>query len=293
MSSLLEGIPPCSVVNLGAPGTGKSTLAASFCELIPPSETLLLVTKPGEEASFGYLKHGLKAELYFDEGWLPTLKRFGYGAYLKLLTRVANLLSDEKYGLVIMDCGTDAVNLIEHTILGPSGIGSPGDLDNTQQFYRQLRDKAQELVGTAALLATTAAKRPKWVVIPWHVQPPKEGSYVKDPENPRGPKIKTVAADEKAQGIEYEGMVLPQIEGGYRRKLAADVSIVVYHDVVTRNPTKEEYAAGQRGKVTEFVMQVRPNEERHAKLRLARALPMEYLPNDATALVVALKEAMK
>ena len=272
---------PLTIVPLGGPGMGKSTFAGSVCELVPPAETLLIVAKPGEEKSFSYVKHGLKPELFYDMGWIPGLKRFKAGAYNKLLQRMVDLADDTTYGAVIIDPGTDVVNLIEHCILEPYGKGSFGDLGDTMGAYRSLGDMSQEFLQTASLLSSSLVKRPKWVIVPWHVQPAKEGQYVK--VGP-GAKEKQESSDEKAQGIEYEGVVLPMLEGRYRRKLAADVDVVVYCDL--------EVKKNMRTQVDEvsYFIQAAPNKDRHAKVRGAPVMQGRF-PNNLKALVEAMEGA--
>ena len=274
---------PLTIVALGGPGLGKSTLAGSICELVPPEETLLIVAKPGEEKSFSYMKHGLKPELFYDLGWLPGLKRFKAGAYNKLLQRSVDLLDDTAFGAVIFDPGTDVINMIEHSILEPYGKGSFGELADTMGAYRQLGDMSQEFLQTAALLSSAFAKRPKWVIVPWHVQPAKEGQYVK--LGP-GQKEKQDSSDERAQGIEYEGVVLPMLEGRYRRKLAADVDVVVYCDI----EVKKNLRTGI-DEVSYFI-QAAPNKDRHAKVRGAPVMQRRF-PNNMKVLVNAMGVAQK
>ena len=277
---------PVSIVILGAPGLGKSTLAGSVMELPEVEKALLLIAKPGEEKSWLYEKYGLSdnAEIYFDEGWLPTLDQYKAGAYISLLRRIEGLRQDDEYDAVIIDPGTDVGELITHHLLAPNKVGSPGDLPNTQQYYAQLASKAQEFVGRANLLACAGlAKRPKFVLIPWHTQPPKEGIV----QNlGQGVKTKTESADQKGQGIEYEGLVLPQLEGKYRRKLNADVDVTVFCDV----ETKKKVVDGKMTESTEFLMQVVPNKDRHSKIRIAPTLGKAMIPNRMVALAEAIEE---
>jgi len=267
---------PISAVILGAPGLGKSTLAGSVMELEQVKKAKLLVTKPGEEKSWLYQKYGLtdEAELFYDLGWNPTLGELKAGAYLKLLKRLRELQADTDFDAVIIDPGTDAINLLEHHILESQGVGSPGELRDTQGFYRQLRDKAQEFVLYAHLLSTPLVKRPKFVLIPWHTQPPKDGNIV---SLGHGMKEKQESADQKAAGIEYEGQVLPMVEGSYRRKLAADVDVVVYCDLVSNKQINKKTKKPEE--VTEYMIQVVPNKDRHSKIRIAPTLEGQMIPN--------------
>lgn len=270
---------PLTIVPLGAPGLGKSTLAASICEVVDPERVCLIVTKPGEERSFGYRRYGLKPELFFDKGWIPTLKRYEGGGYIRLLQRLVDLYDDDHYDAVIIDTGTDVINLIEHFIVGPHNVGGFGELKEPRSAYRQLADTAQEFVLTASTLSSQGVKRPKWVIIPWHVQPAKEGQYSKQGD-------KQESADERAQGIEYEGLVLPQLEGAYRRKLAADVDVVVYCDI----ETKKNLRTGEQ--TVEYFIVAAPDKDRHAKVRASMTLKGR-IPNSMPALIAAMEEANK
>jgi len=277
-------IPPQSCMALAPPGCGKSTLAGSICDVVGAENTLLLVAKPGEESSAEYLKHGLseRAELFFDRDWVPTLRRYDAGAYVALLTRLDGLLDDEDFDAVIIDPGTDVIGLIEHHLLAPHNVGSVGDLGDGRSFYRQLADTAEEFVKSASILSTMIAARPKWVIIPWHTQPVKEGELQ---SVGGGQKQKERSADEKARGVEYEGNVLPMIEGKYRRKIAGDMSMVLYCDIETSKDrrTKEERV--------EYVVQAYANADKHAKIRSAPALQGWRGPNNFTALIAAMEEA--
>ena len=277
---------PISMVILGAPGLGKSTLAGSIMELEQVEKAALLIAKPGEEKSWLYEKYGLTndAELFYDLAWNPTLGEFKAGAYLKLMRRLRELQKDDSFDAVIIDPGTDVINLLEHHILEPQGVGSPGELRDTMGFYRQLKDKAQEFVMYAHLLSTPLVKRPKFVLIPWHTQPPKEATTV---SLGQGMKQKVESADQKGQGIEYEGMVLPMVEGSYRRKLAADVDVVVYCDIQTENKIVDK----KRVEVTEHVIQVVPNKDRHSKIRIAPTLAGKYIKNNMVDLMRAVEES--
>ena len=281
---------PISMVILGAPGLGKSTLAGSVCELEQVDKCLLIVAKPGEEKSFMYQRHGLteKAELYYDADWLPTLSMYKADSYLRLLRRIEELRKDTEYDAVIIDPGTDVAELISHHILAPYKVGSYGDLPNTQSYFAQLADKAREFIGRANLLSTPIASKPKFVLIPFHTQPPKEGMVV---NLGQGMKEKQQSADQKAAGIEYEGMVLPQIEGKYRRKLLADIDCVVYCDIETKRQLDPK--TKKMVEVVEHQIQVVPNKDRHSKIRIAPTLAGQMIPNNMKALLEAVEESQR
>ncbi len=85
------------------------------------------------------------------------------------------------------------------------------------------------------------------------------------------------SSDQLAEGIEYEGKVLPQMEGAYRRRMAGDFGLVVYGDVKTGSKME----GGKMKAFTDFRIQVRCSEERHAKMApiVADRVP-DYLPDN-------------
>jgi hypothetical protein len=76
------------------------------------------------------------------------------------------------------------------------------------------------------------------VIVPWHVQPPKE--------------------DDDGQGVEYVGKELPMIRGGFRRRLNQKIDAVVYM-------YRESKIVGKRREIR-YVLQVAPDMERHTKI---------------------------
>jgi hypothetical protein len=267
-----------SIITLGPPGTGKSHFLGSICEVVDPKRVLLLCPKPREKTSALYKKYGLteRAEVYTDlAGWNPERGKYEATAWRRLYDRVDGLLSDTSYDAILLDPFTDAVTLLEHHILAPFKVASPGELPNTQAFYRQLADKSYEFIQRATALAdSSVAASPKFVMVAMHVQPPKEAVTL---AKSQGGGIKE-SSDQLAEGIEYEGKVLPQMEGSYRRRIAGDFGLVVYGDV--KNGKRMNPATKQMEAFTDFRIQVRCSEERHAKMApiVAEAVP-EMLPN--------------
>lgn len=267
-----------SILVLSPPGTGKSYFAGSICEVVDPARVLLLCPKPREKTSALYRKYGLteRAEVFTDlASWNPEKGKFAATAWRKLYDRVDSLLSDKDYDAVILDPFTDAVTLLEHHILAPHGVASPGELANTQGFYRQLADKAGEFMQRlTALTDSSVAASPKFVMVTMHVQPPKESMQQ---SRAQGGGVKE-SSDQLAEGIEYEGRVLPQMEGSYRRRMAGDFGLVVYGDV--KSGTRMNTASKKMEAFTDYRIQVRCSEERHAKMApiVADAVP-DYLEN--------------
>lgn len=277
-----------SILVLSPPGTGKSYFAGSICEVVDPSRVLLLCPKPREKTSALYRKYGLtqKAKVFTDLAcWNPERDKYEATAWRKLFDCVDGLLQDKSYDAVILDPFTDAVTLLEHHLLATHKVASPGDLSNTQGFYRQLADKSYEFMQRLTALADSAvAASPKFVIVTMHVQPPKEAQIL---SKAQGGGTKE-SSDMRAEGVEYEGRVLPQMEGSYRRRMAGDFSFVLYGDIkqgTRMNPESKKVEA-----YTDFRLQVRCSEERHAKMApiAADSVP-EYLPNTFKTLYGYLK----
>jgi hypothetical protein len=267
-----------STLILGPSGTGKSTAASSVADLPDVERTLVCCCKGRERSSFGYQQRldKLDIEIYEDPRWRPSLNRFEADAHMKLLTRLDGLLEDDIYDAVVIDPFTDAALNIEHEILKPMEIGSPGELADSFAFYGQLKSKADELV-RAAIFLTTAAVRPKHVIMTMHVQPPKEDSVYKG--------VKKTSADKVARGIEYEGSVLPMIDGAYRRKMAGDFDLVIYTGF------DESYFDKKLKKQVKnfFYLQVSPDRDRHSKIAVAPVLLEDKIANNFEALMKAVE----
>jgi hypothetical protein len=276
-----------SILLLGSPGTGKSYFAGSICEVVDPARVLLLCPKPREKMSALYRKHGLteKAEVFSDiGGWDPESDKFGATAWSSLYKRVNALLQDDKYDAIIVDPFTDAVTLLEHALIAPFKAASPGDLQNTQAFYRQLADKACDFIQRlVALTDSKIAKSPKFVIVTMHTQPQKEAVALSGVN--KG--LTKPSADQQAEGIEYSGSVMPQMEGSYRRRMAGDFGLVLYTEVKNGGGKRMNAATKQMETVpTEFLVQARCSEERHAKMAsiIADAVP-DSIPNDFKTLL--------
>ena len=260
-----------TVLWMGPPGTGKSYGAATVAKL---GKTLLLACKGREARSIGYVqnKKNVDTEIYEDVKWTPSLKRFQADAYMNLLRRLDALYEDDTYDAVIIDPFTDFAGSIAHHILAPIGVGSPGDMADTFAFYVSLKDKADEAIRLATGLATHA-KRPKHVIVTMHVQPPKEEQIIKGVAKP--------SADKVARGIEYEGSVLPMIDGAYRRKMAGDFDIVIYSGVDQRFNKKSKKQEPW------YYIQISPDRDKHSKI--AVGIPTtDQIDNDFSKLLEAI-----
>ena len=268
---------PFSSLLLSPPGDGKSTMASTIQMLTGDKKTLLLACKAREANSWGYQQvDGIDTELYHDPRWVPSLDRFQADAHIKLLRRLDSLYDDTEYGAVIIDPFTDAALNLGHEILKAAGVGSVGGLGDTQSYYASLKDGANELIDLATGLVSSAAKLPKYLVVTMHVQPPKE-------DVTRGG-ITKPSADKVARGIEYEGSVLPMIDGAYRRKMAGDFDMVLYLgfeeklDRSEKPPRQKPY----------YYAQISPDRDRHSKIAIG--IPQtDKIPNDFSKLLEAIK----
>ena len=271
-----------SIAVLGPAGTGKSTAASSIVDLKDVERGLVCCAKGREKHSFGYQQRisKLDIEIYEDPKWRPSLDRYEASAHMDLLRRLDGLLDDDKYDAVIIDPFTDAWVNIQHEILKPMGVGSFGDLADGRAAYGSLKDKCDELIRTATFLST-AAKRPKHVIVTVHVQPPKEEQIVKGQRKP--------SADAVARGIEYEGSVLPMVDGAYRRKMAGDFDLVIYTGF------DETYfdKATKTKKDNFFYLQVSPDKDRHSKIAIAPVLLEKKIDNNFSALMGAINGPAK
>jgi len=263
--SLEDGL---STVIIGPPGTGKSTFAASVCEVVEPERVLLLVTKPREKSSYLYRKYGLtkRAEVFHDIKWNPEAKKYIADAWHSLMARLDSLYEDTDYDAIILDPGTDAIKLADHSLMAPHKVGSPGDLGDTRSYYRQLKDKSQEFVDKlVGLSSSDFTKSPKHIIVTWHAQPVKEG-------------------DQVSKDLAFLGNMLPAIEGGYRIKLAGDFSNCVKSEILPARRVMDKITKKLIEQPEQHVIQVRGDADFHAKVADAPPLKEKYLPNNFKAL---------
>lgn len=254
----------------GPPGLGKSWFAGTVAEYMDPSEVLLIATLPREVKSVKYQEHNIDTIVITDEDWVPDegkLMADGYGRLNKLLME---LREDEDYGAVIVDNGTEMSELAWHAALETHGTGDPTQLGrNKWDPYTSLDSNLSQLIYNLALLAgntgsgtTSKVARPKQVIVPWHVQPPKESPG--DDES----------ADEKGKGSEYEGEYLLQIRGRQRRSVGQKIDALVY--AVRRGEIKDKVSMREEMK---YMLQVAPDRKRHTKLP-GKKPDVRYIPNN-------------
>ena len=243
-----------SIAVMGSPGTGKSTLAGSAAAL---GKTVLLAPKPRETNSWKYREnaHNITREIYYDAKWNSVIKNFEADAFVRLQQRVYALMEDTEHQIVIVDPFTDVVTLASHELLKGEQAATPRDLRDPLGFYGSLKHLL--LAFTQSLTMLQFAPVPKHVIVTVHTQPAKEEQQV--PRSQGGGN--KPSADKVAQGVEFEGQVLPMIEGAYRRAFAGEFDMVCFTDIVF----EKALVHGKMEKTTRYVLQVQPDAERHAK----------------------------
>jgi hypothetical protein len=259
---------------LGPPKTGKSDFAGSCASF---GKTLVLATKPREASSRRYIELGADREIFFDKNWQPSLGQFTADAYLRLLKRINELQTDTLYDFVVLDTFNDAGELAAAELLKKESAPTPRDMGDSQGFYGSLFYRQREI--TQALAKLQFAPHPKHVIVVAHVQPAKEES--RDP----GKK----SADKKAQGIEYEGSVLPLVQGGYRYKFAGDFDMVFFSDVQIKNEQIREGTKLVIRPTVSYLLQTQPDAERHAGGTLASYFQEKFIANDFGAVLAAVR----
>jgi energy-coupling factor transporter ATP-binding protein EcfA2 len=270
---------------IGPPGTGKSHLCGSICELIDPEKVVLIAPKPREINSYLYTKYGLnkRAQIFRDHRWAPAVDSYEADGYLRLMRYLLSLYEDKETQAVILDPLTDAVQLAAHDLLKAERAATPRELRDSIGFYGALRYKLKDMVQTLVGLASADLPRPKHVLVTIHAQPAKE-------EDIKGKET----ADAKAKGIEFFGDVLPMMEGGYRRELAGEFDIVGYtgvrYEFEKRPDGKDDYTKGRRPR---YYVQLAPDQERHAKIAISPALAEKELPNTVAAILDAVLKAQQ
>lgn len=251
-------MPPTSILILGPWATGKSWFAASVRDVV--GRTLLLATNPKEVVSRAYSGFPDEDKVPFhDPKWSSTLKTYEGDSYIRFLRKLWQLQEDELYSAVIVDDADGLETIIEHEILKPLGVGSSGELADTWNFYKVKKSKFEEAYSAICTLATEAVKKPKYVIVVGHTQPAKD--EVETVKLGQGQYATKASSDKRAAGIEYEGRVLMAMEGQLKRTIPKEFLNIVFSDVRYRTELKPK-----PHKVPEYVIQLVPDEDRHARV---------------------------
>jgi len=253
----------------GPPGTGKSTVLGSMADVLGRDRVLLLATLAREAESWKYQQDPPLSRIIFqDSGWVPTTGKLEAVAFRQFIDTLEYLHDvDDQFDGVIVDSGTELAELGWHLCMLPHGVATPAEMDGDKSRflpYESLDIHLSSAVNKLQALTKTA-KRPKHVLVSWHVQAPKDDTT----EKVGGDRVRKESADNAGKGVEYEGDVLPMVRGRFRRRVASQFDAMLYTEVQFR-PIQGA------GLVPRFMLQVRPNPERHSKFP-GPLPPMTYL----------------
>lgn len=247
-----------SGVIAGPPGTGKSSVLGSMADVLGRDRVLLLATLAREAESWKYQTDPPIPRIIFqDNGWVPTLGKLQATAFREFIDTLEWLHDvDDQYDGIVVDSGTELAELGWHLCMLPHGVATPAEMDGDKSRFLPYESLDIHLSSAVSKLQalTKTAKRPKHVLVSWHVQAPKEDTTEGKGDNKRTKE----SADNAGKGVEYEGDVLPMVRGRFRRRVASQFDAMLYTDVQFR------LVQGQ-GLTPRFMLQVRPNPERHSK----------------------------
>lgn len=270
----------CITVVAGPPGLGKSWFAGTVAEVVDPKEVLVLATLEREVKSYWYQKHNFDVVRCIDDGWEPSQESFKATGHNTLLNAIKELRTDDKYGAIILDSGTDAGENAWHAALEPFGVGDPSQLSNSYAPYTALDSHMDEVIRGLSKLAGHPAggksdiTRPKHIIITWHVQPPKDSPGAAE------------SADQKGEGVEYEGSVLPMVRGRFRRRLMGLLDAFVYVD---RKLLLDEKTGRSK---RQYVIQVASDNEKHAKFPGKLPDKVTHIPNSFSEYLKLMEESL-
>lgn len=279
------GLPTGAVIMPeGMPGAGKSHFAGSVCDVIDPDKVLLWATKAREISSASYMRHGLtqRAELFLDDEWDPTFDEWDAKAYTQIRSRLKDVKGDPDVHGIIIDPGTEVGLYLAYMMFKNMRVADDvemrkKDSDSSFAFFQSYADKMAKFM---ALLQSVAhdPRAPKIIMIPWHVQPLKEGTPGK------------ASPDDKGRGVAFEGKVLPKVRGQYRQTLAADADIVVrsmYH------PPLPPGSKAVPGRPEGYKIQVKPDRDFHAKVAMIPEPKELWIDNEFSKLHELILEGLK
>lgn len=257
-----------SGVVAGPPGTGKSWLLGTVAEE-EGNDPLLVATLAKEVESTLYKRYDIPYVPIDDPDWSPSQDKLESTGFRKFTDLMVELLDDEKFGFVLIDSGTQLAELAWHYSLLPHNVASPAMLEEGNN--RWLPYETLDIYMTEAVIKATnltmaeKAKRPKHVFFTWHVRPQQDEMWTK------ATGVKK-SKDQKSEGIEYEGKLLPQVRGQFRRRLMEYVSTFVWTDI------KLLYD-GPKQVGVDYLIQVMGDNERHCKVPGPKPEEM-YIPNN-------------
>jgi hypothetical protein len=269
---------------IGAPGTGKSEYAASAAKY--GLKVLLLAFRPKEIDSAGYMKYGinLNAELFHDEGWMPSVEEFEAGAFVRLLKRLRELQKDDTYDVIILDPITDVGDLIMHQILAIEEVGSPSELEGggAIRAYGDLKRRWGEFLKAATYLCH--APHPKHVIACVHAKPVQEEGIKLKGQAPKA------TSDKKSQGVQYFGDVLADLEGSVKYGLGGEFQLQLFTQFTSEKVNVGTTAKPKYETQDGWSVLVKPDKDRFAKVALGY-LSDQTLPNDFGDVLTAIAKS--
>jgi hypothetical protein len=233
-----------------------------MAEVEAASPVLLVATLPREIRSWKYIANNIDYVLVTDPDWEPTLDpgdgsmlaATGFKAFVELMKE---LRTDEKYGSIIVDSGTELAEMGWHYSMLPHNVSTPAMIEDQKSRwlpYETLDIHMCDAIKKAvSLTLPETAIRPKNVMFTWHLRPAQEDL----PSKGGGTKQ---SADKISKDVEYGGAVLPAVRGQFRRKLQQYVSFFVYaHKHIGGDPLAVD-------KEVKYWVQVQSDLERDCKV---------------------------
>lgn len=250
-----------SGVIAGPPGTGKSTVLGSMADVLGRDRVLLLATLAREAESWKYQTDPPIPRITFvDTNWVPTTGKLEATAFRQFIDTLEWLHDeDDQYDGIVVDSGTELAELGWHLSMLPHGVATPAEMEGEKSRFLPYETLDIHLSSAVSKLQalTKTAKRPKHVFVSWHVQAPKDDTT----EKVGSERVRKESADNAGKGVEYEGDVLPMVRGRFRRRVASQFDAMLYTEVQFQ--TVQEAARVRLE--PKFMLQVRPNPERHSK----------------------------
>ena len=270
---------PFSAMLAGPDGVGKSYGASSILDLID-ERAYVFALDVKELTAYAYTRWGNRVELdlYADVRWAPSLGKEGFRAdgYNRMLKKADALYDDTEYGAVIVDPGTRIGAISGHELLKAAGVATPGELGEggSLGFYGDQRKKQPELLDLVLGLSSSEAKLPKYVIIPWHMEPVRETAQRSKRE---GGGMKE-HADKKYKGITYEGGAVPVMDGATKYFVGGSFSVKVWCG-------KESKFEKRKGDWTWYYFLLRSEGERECKLSVGEEPKIDKCDNSFKTLV--------
>jgi hypothetical protein len=234
--------------------------------------------------AYAYTRWGKRAQvdLYADVRWSPSLGKEGFRAdgYNKMLKMADELYDDNEYGAVIVDPGTRIGAISGHELLKAAGVATPGELGEggSLGFYGDQKKKQPELMDMIFGLSSSAAKFPKYVIIPWHMEPVRETA----PRSKKEGGGMKEHADKKYKGITYEGGAVPVIDGAYKYFIGGSFGVKIWCE------KESNYDKGLKRDVMQYYFRLVTDGDRECKVSVGKEPEVERISNSFAELLKAI-----